>query len=55
MTGSLCRRVEKLEQVEEIQNIMPIRWRKEGEPRPTGPGTVVRWMFDGEDDPGAAG
>jgi hypothetical protein len=55
MTGSLCKRVERLERAEEIQGILPIRWWKEGEPRPTGPGLIVRWMFDCEDEPGVTG
>jgi hypothetical protein len=53
--NSIRKRVEKLEQTAGIEAVLPIRWREEGEPRPTGPGMVVRWMFDGEDETNAAG
>jgi hypothetical protein len=48
--NSLCKRVEKLEQTAGIQSVLPIRWWKEGEPRPEGTGAVVRWMFGGEEE-----
>ena len=52
---SLTRRVERLEQTAEVQDIFPLRWWNEGEPKPTDAGMIIRWMRDGEDEPGVTG
>jgi hypothetical protein len=53
--NSICKRIEKLEQASGIAAILLICWREEGELRPAGPGMVVRWMFDGEEEPAERG
>jgi hypothetical protein len=48
--NSIGKRVERLEAALAVEAILPIRWWHEGQPCPTGPGMVVRWMFDGEEE-----